>query len=379
MEAYRSIFYGLRSHIYLATCSHSPLWEGIDRALMRYRDDLLEFGNPWELWMDKMEYSKSLFASLIGAKKSEVAIGFSVSSSLSALMSAMKYAERNEIIVSDLEYPTTNFIFLAQEAYGARVRTLKHENYRILPDQYEKIVGEKTKLVSAVHVSSLNGFKQNIKEIARIAHNAGAYIYTDVYQSLGTMPIDVKKYDIDFLTSGTLKWLLGIPGVSYLYVREELIEGLKPTSIGWFSQKNPFLFGAEKLDYADSADRFQSGTWCVPGVYAAIEGMELIKRIGPENIESTIKRLTSHAIDYASSKGLKTITPENAEERGAIVSLVVDDPHDVEKKLKKAGIITSARDIGLRISPHFYNTKEEIEEAIDKILALSKNEGKSAA
>ncbi|MEM3191571.1 MAG: aminotransferase class V-fold PLP-dependent enzyme [Candidatus Micrarchaeaceae archaeon] len=371
MESFRKYFISLKDHIYLATCSHSPLWKGIERAFEKYRNDLKEFGNPWDLWVERMEYSKGLFASLIGAKKSEVAINFSVSSSLSALLSGMRFEDRNEIVVSDMEYPTTNFIFLAHERLGAKVKTIKNNGYRISLDQYEKNVGKKTKIVSAIHVASINGFKQNIKEISKITHDAGALLYVDAYQSLGTTPVDVKREDIDFLSSGTLKWLLGVPGVSYLYVREDLVRDLEPTNIGWFSQKNPFLFGAEKLDYSDSADRFQSGTWSVPGVYAAIEGMELIKKIGPENIDEKIRKLTSHAIEYSSSKGLKTITPSDSRERGAIVSFLVNDPHGIENRLRSIGTITSSRDVGLRIAPHFYNTIDEVERAIDQIWNFS--------
>jgi len=360
----------LTNHIYLAACSHSPYWEGIERAYARYRDDLIEFGNPWDLWLEKMEYSKKLFADLIGAKKDEIAIHYSVSSALSALLSGFRYNERNELVVSDIEFPTTNFIFLVQELLGAKVIMIRSKNYKISLDQYEKNVSKYTKLVSAVHVSSINGFKQNIGEISKIAHKVGALIYVDAYQSLGTTKIDVRRDGIDFLAAGTTKWLLGIPGVAYLYVKEELIQDLLPTNIGWFSQKNPFFFGAEKLDYADNADRFQSGTWSVLGVYAAIEGMEMIKKIGVENIENKIKLLVDHAIDYATSKGLKTITPLDSKERGAIVSFLVNDPHGIEKKLRRIGIITSARGEGLRIAPHFYNSKEEIEEAIDQIWAI---------
>ncbi|MGC8936776.1 MAG: aminotransferase class V-fold PLP-dependent enzyme [Candidatus Methanomethylicaceae archaeon] len=371
MESYRKYFPVLENHVYLAACSHSPLWDGIERSMEKYRNDLYEFGNPWDLWVEQMEYSKGLFASLIGAKKNEVAIHYSVSSALTALLSGMKYEDRNEILVSDMEYPTTNFIFLAQERLGARTRTIKNKNHKIELEQYEKNISDKTKMVSAIHVASMNGFKQNIREISKIVHNSGSLLYVDVYQSLGTTPVDVRRDEIDFLSSGTLKWLLGVPGVAYLYVKEDLIQNLEPTNIGWFSQKNPFLFGAEKLDYSDNADRFQSGTWSVPAVYSAIEGMELIKKIGSENINSKIRDLTNFALDYANTKGLSSISPEDSNERGAIVSFLIKDPHGVENKLRKMGIITSSRDIGLRIAPHFYNTKQEIEVAIDHISSLA--------
>ncbi|PMP74379.1 MAG: cysteine desulfurase, partial [Aciduliprofundum sp.] len=226
MESYRKYFPVLENHVYLAACSHSPLWDGIERSMEKYRNDLYEFGNPWDLLVEQIEYSKGLFASLIGAKKNEVAIHYSVSSALTALLSGMKYEDRNEILVSDMEYPTTNFIFLAQERLGARTRTIKNKNHKIELEQYEKNISDKTKMVSAIHVASMNGFKQNIREISKIVHNSGSLLYVDVYQSLGTTPVDVRRDEIDFLSSGTLKWLLGVPGVAYLYVKEDLIQNL---------------------------------------------------------------------------------------------------------------------------------------------------------
>jgi len=317
-----------------------------------------------------MEYSKRLFASLINAKKDEVAISYSVSTALLTVLSAMNFTERDELLVSDLEWPTTNYIFHAFKKLGARVRMIKSQNYRITLDQYEKNITDKTRLVAAVHVASINGFRQDVKEIVKIAHRSGALVYVDDFQSLGTIPMDVKKYDIDILISGTYKWLLGIPGVAYLYVKEELIQELEPIFIGWFSQKDPFRFGADRLEYADNADRFQLGTWSVLGVYAAIEGMELIKEIGPENIESHIESITQHAFDYGSANGLISISPESPKERGAIISFLVRNPHEIEMKLKKRGIVTSARDVGLRLAPHFFNNKEDVETAIDQLISI---------
>jgi selenocysteine lyase/cysteine desulfurase len=374
MNDYRNEFINLDEKIFLAACSHSPLSKNVLFSLERYKYDLLEYGNPWDLWVEKVNIAKSLFANLINANVSEICPHFSVSSALTALLSSIDYEKRNEIVVSDMEYPTTNFIFLAQQKYGARVKTIENENYKIPINKYLSKINKNTILVSAIHVSSLNGFRQDIHQIGEIAHSAGAYLYVDAYQSLGTINVDVKKENIDFLTSGTLKWLLGLPGLAFLYVKNDLIDDLKPTNIGWFSQKNPFLFGARKLEYAEGADRFQSGTWSIPSVYAAIEGMKIILKVGVENIERKIGELTKYALEVANDLGLESITPKNANERGAIVSFLVKSPHKVETILRKENIITSARDRGIRIAPHFYNTKEEIEKAVTRISELKEYE-----
>ncbi|AKA48616.1 hypothetical protein IX51_05335 [uncultured archaeon] len=359
---------------YLAGCSHTPVYQGLIDSMEQYKQDLIEFGNPWDSWVQKVSEVKELFARLINADPEEVAPHFSVSSAFGALLSAFEYSRKNELVISDMEYPTSNHVLLGQEKFGAKVITLKNRNYRIEPEDYKKVINPKTRLVSAVHVSSLNGFLQNVKQIGEYAHSGNSEIYVDAYQSIGNVPIDVKKMDMDYLTAGTLKYLLGLPGLAFLYVRKELIKNLEPAYIGWFSQKDPFQFGAEKLEYADSADRFQSGTWAIPALYASITGLKVILKKGVPSIREKITSLTRKAMDLGSELGLKTISPENDEERGAMVSFVVNEPHQMENRLRSEGIITSSRGIGLRIAPHFYNTGEDIEKAVRRIAEM--NSGK---
>jgi selenocysteine lyase/cysteine desulfurase len=339
-------------------------------ALEDYRRDLEEYGNPWDLWVNKVEEAKALFARLINAKKDEVAPSFSVSTALDTLLSAFDYSSKNQIVTSDLEFPTTNHILLAQKKRGARLITLNHTNYVLEPEDYEKHVSDNTRLVTAIQVSSINGFKQDVEEIIRLSHRRGAEVYVDSYQAAGHTPIDVRKMDVDYLSSGTLKYLLGLPGLAFLYVREDLIPKLEPVYIGWFSQKDPFLFGARKLEYADNADRFQTGTWSIPSIYTSIAGLKVILEKGVENIREHVCRLTLRAIEQGEKLGLHTISPRRDEKRGAIVSFVVKNPHELELKLNSMGIVTSSRGVGLRLAPHFYNTEEDIDNAVEQIARL---------
>ena len=358
--------------IYLAACSHSPFYKQMRNSMLQYQDDLIEFGNPWDLWAEKVDESKALFARIINANKDEVSPHFSVSSAFGSLLSGFTYGERDEIVTSDLEYPTTNHIILAQNKYGAKQILLRNRNYRLTKEQYISFAGKKTRLLTAIHVSSLNGFRQDLNAIAEIARTAGSEIYVDAYQSAGNTPIDVKKDDIDYLTAGTLKYLLGLPGLAFLYVRKELIDTVEPSFIGWFSQKNPFRFGPENLDFTEDADRFQSGTWAVPSIYAGITGMKTILSIGIDTVRSRIVTLTERAIKTGEEHGLETITPKEANERGAIVSFIVPGAHKLESILRLSKIFTSSRDIGLRLAPHFYNTAEEIDLAVERISELSR-------
>ena len=357
---------------YLAGCSHTPVYQGLLDSMDQYMNDLIEFGNPWDLWVQKVSEAKSLFSRLINAEPDEIAPHFSVSSALGSLLSAFDYSERKELVISDMEYPTSNHVLLGQEKFGAKVITIKNRDFRVEPGEYRKLSGPGTRLISAVHVSSLNGFMQDIDAIGEIAHSAGSQIYVDAYQSLGTVPVDVKKMDLDYLSAGTLKYLLGLPGLAFLYVRKDLVKDLEPSYIGWFSQKDPFKFGAEKLEYAETADRFQSGTWAIPAVYASITGLKTILETGVPYIRERISSLTGKAIELGKELGLRTISPDEDSERGAIVSFVVNRPHEMENILRSEGIITSSRDIGIRIAPHFYNTVEDIEKAVTRISELNR-------
>lgn len=360
-EDIRNLFYGLHNKTHLAACSRSPLLKDVKTSMDQYFDDVQELGNPWELWTQKVNEARSLFARLINASEKEIAVLYSVSSCLNAVMSALDFDRKKSVVTTDLEFPTTNFALLGYERYGAKIVTIKNVNGSIDPEDYEQYIDESTVLTTVTHVSSLNGFTQNIGEVGKKAHEKGSLLYVDDYQSLGSNPVDVKKEEIDFLASGNLKWLLGVSGIAFLYVNERISDHLEPSDIGWFSQKDPFKFGAEKLDYAPGARRFENGTWSIPSTYASIEGMKTVIR-NKSYIESENRKLFRLALESARGKGFPVSTPDKSSN---ILALSVKEPHMVEKRLReKYSIITSARGDSIRVSPHFYNTEEEIEDAM---------------
>ena len=366
-DGIRELFNNLNNVNHLAACSKSPMLKTVGRALGQYINDVENLGNPWELWSNKVEDARELFAKLINADKSEIAALYSVSSCLNAIISSFNFNGKNGVITSDLEYPTTNFILNAHKKYGLKLKTLKSKNNEININDYYGNINENTLLTTAIHVSSLNGSIQDIDRISEIAHKNNSYIYVDDYQSLGSINMDVKKNNVDFLASGNLKWLLGVSGVAFLYVNKKISEELSPADIGWFSQENPFKFGSEGLDYASGARRFENGTWSIPSIYASIEGMKTITKY-KSYIETENKNLFKYAMEFINENKINTITPENA---ANIIAIPIKDPFNAEMKLKnKYNIITSARENSLRIAPHFYNTFNEIENA----LKIIKNE-----
>jgi selenocysteine lyase/cysteine desulfurase len=225
------------------------------------------------------------------------------------------------------------------------------------------------------HVEYANGFRHNLKVLSEIAHEHGAYLIVDAIQSVGTMPVDAKRDDVDFLTLSCYKWLLSPPGVGYLYVKDELIEKFEPPFVGWASVNQEIFETADMWDIyemplAKTASRFEAGTPSYPSLTAADTAMKMLLDFGVENIHKRIVQLTDHLIENVKRLRLKVQTPLEKHHRSGIVNFKIREPVKVVEKLKKKGIIVSARDNGIRVSPHFYNTEEEIDKLVKEIKVL---------
>jgi selenocysteine lyase/cysteine desulfurase len=228
---------------------------------------------------------------------------------------------------------------------------------------YERVVDRNTLIVPLTHVCFKNGFRSEVKAVAQIAHRAGALVMLDDYQDCGTRPVDVKAFDLDFFVTGTLKYLLGPPGLAFMYVRKELIPSLVPTSTGWFAQANPFAYDPKLLDLSLSARRFESGSPSVPNVYAALPGFEMLQEIGMENVADRIKTLAQSLLGCARDLGIRAKTP--ADSAGPLVVLQSKDSTLLVQKLAEHGIVASNRHDGLRISFHVYNTLDDVKEVVE--------------
>ena len=183
----------------------------------------------------------------------------------------------------------------------------------------------------------------------------------DVYQSAGTTPLDVRQLGVDFMVGGTLKYLLASAGMAFLYVRADLISGLQPTAMGWFSQQDIFAMDHTANKPSSSARRFESGTPPIPNIYAAIAGLNFLQTLGVDVIESHIQMLTEALIEGAMRAGYSLMTPVQPQQHCALITIKSNDVHQLVNRLAAQGVITSSRDNNLRISPHFYNTLGDIE------------------
>lgn len=379
LQALRDACPLLKTHIYLANCSQGPLANPVRATLESFIDDWATMGMHWDAWIEEVERARAAFAALIGAQPGEIAVGSSVSQLVSSLASALALANApsttsRRIITSVAEFPGVAHAWLALRAADYTVDVLQGSHAGIIiEDDLVESIDTSTTLVSCPHVCYANGMLLDLERVAQAAHAHGSLIFIDAYQSIGTIPIDVKASGIDFLAAGTLKYLLGTAGIAFLYINPALLETLHPTVTGWFGRVDPFAFDPFHLDYASSAARFDLGTPNIANAYAARAGMQLIRATGVERIRQQIQRLSALAYRLAPQLGLHILGPQDMQHKGATTALQTDSAeqaHQLEATLRERGIIVSARNQALRLAPHGFTREEELEQAMQAVASL---------
>lgn len=363
IQQIRSRFSIFQRKIYLNSCSQGALSDAVQAGFEVYIASWHEQGSPWETWVERYEAVRTAFARFINASPDEVAIVTSASAGINGIASALNFQERRKVVMGEFEFPTMGHIWLAQRVRGAEVHFLGAEGNCLPASTYEKMVDRNTMIVPLTHVCFRNGFRSDVSAITKIAHHSGAFVMLDDFQDCGTRPVDVKAMDLDFYVTGTLKYLLGPPGIAFMYVRKELIPSLIPTVTGWFAQSNPFAYDPQHIDLSSSARRFESGSPSVPNVYAAVPGFELLREIGMENVAAHIKRLTQSLLQRARDLGIRIKTPVAS--AGPLVVLQCNDSTLLVRKLAESEIVASNRHDGLRISFHVYNTMDDVNAIVE--------------
>ena len=366
----RSRFKIFQRKIYLNTCSQGALSDAVESGLQDFIASWHAQGSPWELWVEQYEAARNAFATFINASPDEVSIVTSVSAAINSVASALSFRERNKVVMGEFEFPTMGHVWLGQRGRGADVQFVKAEGNCIPAANYEKMIDGDTCIVPLTHVCFKNGFRSDVKAVTQIAHRSGALVLLDDYQDCGSRPVDVKAADLDFYVTGTLKYLLGPPGLAFMYVRKELIPTLVPTLTGWFAQANPFAYNPQHFELSPTARRFESGTPSIPNVYGAVPGFQLLRDIGMDNVASHVKRLAQSLLKYTAELGIVAKTP--ADSVGPLVVLQSKDSTLLVQKLAESGIVASNRHDGLRISFQVYNTMDDVK-AVTEVLKKNLN------
>jgi selenocysteine lyase/cysteine desulfurase len=348
--------------VYLNSCSQGALSDAVRGAYEQYLSDWDEKGAPWEYWVERGEAARAAFARLVNGDPDEVAVTTSTSAAVSSIASGLRYARRSKIVLTDWEFPTIGQIWHAQEARGARVVHVPEAVDGTIPyEHFERAIDEDTLLVSITHVCYRNGAMVDVPKVVRLAHERGALVLLDAYQTAGSLPLDVRALEVDFLAAGVLKYLLGSAGVAFLWCRRDLVERLWPTATGWFADRNVFEMDHRDYSPATTASRFQSGTPPIPAIYAGIAGIELMEEIGVRETREHVLGLHSRLIDGVDALRAKVVTPRRPKRRGALLCVASTDAEALVRALAREGIVTSSRAGNLRISPHAYNSTDDVE------------------
>jgi selenocysteine lyase/cysteine desulfurase len=364
----------LAERIPMNGCSQAPQSLVTRQAAEAYLDSWARDGMDWDRWMGEVEAARAEFATFIGAEAPDVAIAGSVSQATASVATGLDYTGRRfGVVVSGVEFPTVAHVWRAQERFGAEVTTVPvGSDGTIGLDDYARAVDEKTLIVSAAHAYYQTGWKQDIPGLAELVHDRGALLYVDAYQCLGTERFDAPGSGADFVASGNLKFLMGIPGIAFLWVRPGLSGRLQPGVTGWFGRRNPFAFDPE-LDWADGARRLDTGTPPVFEAYVARAGMAWLRDIGLDAIGRWTRALGRRVVDGGRARGLDPMGPADPDRKAPTTAFACLDSHGAEAALRTRGIIASARGPAIRLAPHFFNSMDDVDQALDalaEVLAL---------
>ena len=366
---YRSEFPILEKAVYLISHSLGAMPRATYDRLHEYADIWATRGvRAWaEGWWDKPVTLGNEIAQIIGADANTVVMHQNVSLCQSLILSCLlplpSNTRRNKIVCEELNFPSVMYVYEAHaRAHNLRIETVKSDDGITIPlERMLAAIDEETLLVPISHVLFKSAYLQDAKAITERAHEVGALVVLDTYQSAGTVPFSVRELNVDFATGGSVKWLCGGPGAGYLYVRPDLIETLEPKTTGWMAHEHPFAFETE-MHYAPNVTRFLHGSPAIPALYAAESGYKIINSIGVEAIREKSRRQTQYLISLAEEAGFRVTSPRDPNRRGGTITVWDDNAAALTKELVRREFIVDYRPgAGVRISPHFYTKDEELE------------------
>ena len=331
----------------------------------------------WADWLPEVERAGDRIGALLGAAPGTVLMNTNVSSIQAVLASCLEYApERAKIVYSDMNFPSVSYVWKAEERRGARVHVVASDGIGVDVDALCAAIDHETLVVPISHVLFRSSFVQDAKRIVARAHEVGALVILDTYQSLGTVPFDVVDLDVDFVCGGSVKWMCGGPGAAYLYVRPDLVPRFAPRVTGWFGHEKPFAFTMPEQKYAPGMWRYMGGTPAIAALYQARAGAEIIGQVGVERIRRKSLRQTEKMIGMVDELGFKLSSPRAAERRGGTVVFDFDGSGAVAAELNKRRFFCDHRPgAGIRVSPHFYTKDEEIDLLFEEIRKIGTPSG----
>ena len=372
LARYRGEFPIFQSSVYLNTCSLGALGERSRRKVAEFLDLWQSRGaSAWyDVWWEALGDLRARYGRLVNAAATEIALAPSISVALSAIAESLDYRRRPKVVITSLDFPTVAYQWLAKAPAGVELVVVDSPDKISVPvEAIARAVDDRTALVVTSHVYFTTGAIQDIKRVAEVAHAHGALCLIDAYQSVGQIPVDVQDAGVDALVAGGLKWLLGGPGIVFLYVRESVARRLEPRISGWFGQREQFAFDPRALTFHDDARRFEMGTPALAAVYAQLGGLEYIEEIGTPRIREVTTALTEDLIATVRAAGFTPKVAAEPERRSAIVMIPMSDPAAAVRHLAAGGVIVDSRPGHVRFSPFFYNVQDDHVRATERLVS----------
>ena len=371
--AWRKEFPILEKATYMISHSLGAMPRGAEDALREYTNVWATRGiRAWdEGWWEMPLRVGDLVGSIIGAAKGSVAMHQNVSVCQTIVTSCFDWSgRRNKLVTDGLNFPSNEYIYYGLRRQGARVCPVESADGMTLPtERIVDTIDEETQLVSVSHVAFRSSYVQDLAAITRRAHEVGARVVADLYQSTGILPVNVGEWSVDFATGGSVKWLCGGPGAGYLYVRPDV--KLEPAATGWMAHARPFGFEGGPIEYADDGFRYLNGTPNLPAMYAARTGYEIVNQVGVDAIREKSLRQTALLMELADEAGIAVRTCREARLRGGVVTLDVPNGKEVTAELGRREVLVDYRPgAGIRVAPHFYTSDDEVRRTVAEVISI---------
>jgi selenocysteine lyase/cysteine desulfurase len=352
-----------RSWAFFDHAAVAPLTARAQQAIEEWAADMAENGDVHESrWTRRVEEVRGLFAQLLNADSLDLAFIKNTSEGIGIVAEGIPWKSGDNVITAEEEYPANIYPWLNLASRGVEVRRVSSRDGRLWIDDVRAAMDQRTRLVSLSYVEFASGFRNDLATLGDLCRQRGVYFFVDAIQGLGVLPLDVRQLPVDFLAADGHKWLLGPEGAGIFYIRRDLLDLLHPVGVGWNSVVGARNFSRIDFTLKPHAGRYESGSLNVAGITALGASLQLLLEIGVSALCGRLKELTEEICEHACRGGLTVFSSRGGEDWSGIVSLTVTgDPRQLVTRCRNEGVVINQRGGRLRISPHCYNSTEEIE------------------
>ena len=367
----RSLFPVTRNYIYMNHAAVAPLSTSARDAMAALLDDVTLNGTAnYDKWCETYENTRKAAARLVNAKQHEIAFMRNTSDGISAIANGIDWKSGDNVVTCNVEFPSNIYPWL--RLCGERSVQLKmaeERNGRVDAEELLSLIDQRTRVVAISWVQFASGFRADLQRIGKFCRERGVVFVVDAIQGLGGLALDVERDYIDAFAADAHKYLLGPEGTALLFVSERIIDRIKPVVVGWTSVKNHEDYLNYDLDYRDGAGRFECGTLNTAGVYGLGAAIDLFLKVGPRHIEEYLIGLTDYLAERLTARGYQVYCSRRPGEKSAIVTCTHRDHSagEINKQLAARNIIVAPRIRRVRISPHFYNTRQEVDSLVNAL------------